>query len=98
MTHPSVDVENTISDARRIQAEFVLTELELGLTFLDIAANTREPRTTRRCVRNAVAALRTANRFLRGRAVDSDDRYIRQRREELCERLNEALEVNRRPA
>jgi hypothetical protein len=91
MQQAFVDVASSLADARRIQAEFVLTELELGLTFLDIAANTGQPKTTTRCVRNAIEALRTANRFLIvGRGGPHSD-YLRRRRDELRERLEQAL-------
>ena len=86
------DIETALSDAERVQVERVLVELELGLTFLDIAANTGEPKTNRRCVRNAIVALRTANTFLAVPRSKAEGHYISQRRDELSERLKEALQ------
>ena len=88
------DLESALYDARRIHAESVLAELELGLTFLDIAADTGESKTTQRCVRNAIAALRSANRFLTVGQGSPHADYLRRRREELCQRLQQALQKN----
>ena len=88
------DRESAQYDARRIDTESVLAELELGLTFLDIAADTGESKTTQRCVRNAIAALRTANRFLTVDQGSPHADYLRRRRQELCQRLQQALQEN----
>jgi hypothetical protein len=91
MDHAIGGTETALSDAERVQVERVLVELELGLTFLDIAANNGEAKTNRRCVRNAIVALRTANTFLAVPRRKAEGQYIRQRRDELSERLEEAL-------
>lgn len=74
---------------QRTRAEFIRTELDIGLTFLDIAANTRDSKHSHRCVCSAIEALRTADRFFGdARLVDSDDELYR-RREQLRQRLRE---------
>jgi len=91
MEHVFGDMETALVRAERVQAEHALVELELGLTFLDIAANTGKPTTNRRCVRNAIVALHTANTFLSVPHCRAKARYISQRRDELRGRLKHAL-------
>jgi HpcH/HpaI aldolase/citrate lyase family len=68
--------DNLILEAQHIQADYVRVELELGLTFLDIAEATREAETARRCIHHAITALRTANHFLAGIRVNTGDNAI----------------------
>jgi len=81
-----------LSDVQRTRAEYIRTELDIGLTFLDIAANTPDPKHSQRCVCIAIEALRTADRFFReAQLVDSDDDLYRHR-EQLRQRLREMCE------
>ena len=81
-----------LSDVQRTRAEYIRTELDIGLTFLDIAANTRDPKHCQRCMCTAIEALRTADKFFRvAQLVDSDDDLYR-RREQLRQRLREMCE------
>jgi len=48
----------TVVEARQALGEPVLTELELELTFLDVAAQTTDSAHARRSVNNAIVALR----------------------------------------
>ena len=75
---------------RRAHADFLRTELDLGFTFLDIAARSADLAHRHRCVCVAITALRTAYRFS-GPALVSDSE-IHQLREELCERLRRACD------
>jgi hypothetical protein len=78
-----------LSDIQRTRADFIRTELDIGLTFLDIAANSRDPKHSQRCVCIAIEALRTADKFFReAQLVDSND-DLYQRREQLRQRLRE---------
>lgn len=69
-------------------ADTVRLELELGLTFLDVAANTKDPKHAWRSVRNAITALKTADRFmLQIQPNTIDVAAMRQQRKELVQRL-----------
>src|SRR5215470_6742946 len=75
---------------QRVRADFVRTELNVAFTFLDIAANTRDQSHARNCVRTAIDALRTADRFfLQTEGSAADIRDINERREQLRQRLRE---------
>jgi len=84
------EVAHTLS----IRAKFIRTELDLGLTFLDGALNARRAQGRQQCIKNAIATLNTANRFLalEPRIIDSD---IHQRRNELRRRLHEILDEHK---
>lgn len=79
----------TLAHALRIRAQFIRTELELGLTFVATAL-AREPKSSQRYMRNAIAALMTVNRLL---ALEPriDDSDIHRRRDELRESLRKLL-------
>jgi hypothetical protein len=85
------EFDNAIADAMRTRAAFIRTELELGFTFLDGAMKAREPHARQRGIRNAIAALSAANRFLaaKPRLSDSGSAEIYQRRNELQQRLHD---------
>lgn len=77
-----------IAEAQQALADTVLIELELGLTFLDVAANTRERKHAQQSVNHAITALRTANRFLSQiQPGTADLNLIEQRRKQLASRL-----------
>jgi signal transduction histidine kinase len=84
----------TVAHTLRIRADFIRTELDLGLTFVDGALKARGPRSQQQCIKNAIATLNTANRFLalEPRIIDSD---IDERRNELRQRLHEVLDEHR---
>lgn len=82
------DVDVAIDEARRTLFEMVVTELDLGLTFLDVAATTTDSKHARRSVDHAIAALRAADKFwseLSPATGNLDE--LRQRRERLAVRL-----------
>ena len=81
-----------LSDVQRTRVEYIRTELDIGLTFLDIAANTRDPKHSLRCVGIAIEALRTADRFFRQAQLVDSDADLYQRREQLRQRLREICE------
>src|SRR5215469_7032426 len=87
------EFEDAVADAQRLQVEFIRTELELGVTFLDCATNARGSGRSHRCIRNALVTLDTANRFLASqpRLDDSDRDEIYRRRNELRQRLHKIL-------
>jgi len=85
-TAPDSDV--TMAEAQQAVAQSVLTELELGITFLDVAANTGDARRARQNIKNAIIALRTADRFLLEISPDRNSDAIQQRRKQLAERLH----------
>ena len=82
------DIEVTVAEAQQALAESILTELQLGLTFLDVAETTRDHKHALRSVENAITALRTADRFLSTvppETVDLD--VLRESRRQLSQRL-----------
>jgi len=84
------DVDVTIGEARQALLEMVVTELDLGLTFLDVAATTTDGKHARKSIGNAIIALRTADRFLSELSPDTRNLdAIKQRREILAMRLRE---------
>lgn len=89
--------DRSVADALRIRMELIRTELELGFTFLD-SAKAKGPLVSQGSVRNAIAALRTANWFLRmqPRLNDAAGDAVYQRRDELRQRLQDVL-ADRRP-
>jgi hypothetical protein len=79
-----------------VEAEFVLTELEIAFSLLDIAAVSERRKIVRGCVRNALSALRTATRFLAGApADDRENADICQRHDELLKRVREIARQRR---
>ena len=77
----------SLTEAQRVIAESILTELELGMTFLDVAQNTKDRKHALRSVRNAITAARTADAFLRRIHPTTKIDEIHKRREQLAERL-----------
>ena len=99
MNRQSANLQLAIAEARQTLMEMVFTELDLGLTFLDVAATTTDTDHAHRCVGNAIVALRTADKFLselspEARSLDT----IRERREQLALRLREFAGVSPRAA
>jgi hypothetical protein len=88
------DARVTEAEAQQVIADTVCTELDLGMTFLDVAQNTRDPRHAWQSVKNAITALRTANRFLAKIQSTANIDAIRQRREELAKRLRAITNVD----
>jgi len=84
------EFDRSVADAVRIRRDFIRIELELGCTFLD-SAKARGPLGSQGCIRSAVKALRTANRFLAmlPRLNDAAVADIYQRRDELQQRLRD---------
>jgi hypothetical protein len=82
----------TLTKAQRAVADSVLTELELGLTFLDVAETTNDPAHALQSVKHALTALRAANKFLGvlqpGIFHIDEFETIQQRREQLVQRLH----------
>ena len=76
-----------MAEAKQAVAESVVTELELGMTFLDVAETTRDRKHALRSVRNAITALRTASTFVSELQPDTGIATIQQRREQLTARL-----------
>ncbi|MBV8307417.1 MAG: hypothetical protein JO203_07110 [Gammaproteobacteria bacterium] len=72
---------------RRAHADFVRTELDVGLTFLEVAATSQDRARRHRCVCVAIAALRAACRFSGAALIN--DAEIHQLREQLRERLRQ---------
>jgi hypothetical protein len=64
MEDAAINATGTVDELQATVAEFILTELELGLTFLDIAETTADREHARLSVDHATTALRTADRFL----------------------------------
>ena len=81
-----------LSDVQRTRAEYIRTELDIGLTFLDIAANTRDPKHSQRCMCTAIEALRTADKFFREAQLVDSDADLYRRREQLRQRLRAMCE------
>ena len=77
----------TVTEAQQALAATVLTELELGMTFLDVAENTRDRKHSLQSIRNAITALRTADKFLSEIYPGTNIDGIKQRRRQLAERL-----------
>ena len=86
------DATNTRPETQRLIAESVLTEIELGLTFLDAADATEDNRHAQKSISRAITALRTADRFLstiQPSAINLNS--IQQRREQLAQRLRASV-------
>ena len=81
------DTRVTETEAQQVIVDTVCIELDLGMTFLDVAENTRDPKHAWQSVKNAITALRTANQFLARIQPTANIDAIRQRREELAKRL-----------
>ena len=79
---PSGSVELKL---RRLRVEVLRTELEVGMTLLDVAACTRESRHRHRCVLGAISALETASRYSGSFPFETQE--IRQRYGALRDRL-----------
>ena len=86
------EFDRSMADAFRLRAQFIRTELELGFTFLD-GAKARGSLGSLGCIRNAITALRTANRFLtiQPRLNDAAVADICHLRNELRQRLHDIL-------
>jgi hypothetical protein len=88
--------EGSRADRDNSDAEFVRTQLELAFSLLDIAAVTERPKIVRGCVHNAVAAVRTAARFLADApGEDQENSDIWQRQDELVKRVREVARHHR---
>jgi hypothetical protein len=57
-------VPRIIFDAHRACARFLLVDLDLGITFLDIAKTSRNAETVQRNLNNALIAYSSSMRFL----------------------------------
>ena len=94
MEHPPRNDAFTVAEAQQAIAETIVTELELGMTFLDVAETTRVRRHAWQSIRNAITALRSANRFLSeiepGTGIDA----VQQRREQLTARILAIIDVD----
>lgn len=76
------------AQGRRTIAESILSQLEIGLTFLELAANAIEPRHVLHNINHALAALSTADNFMP--RIEEGSRLagmIEQCREQLTVRL-----------
>jgi len=82
---PNIGV--TLAEAQQAIADTDCTELELGMTFLDVAASTGNRKRALQSIRNAITALRTADRFLSRIRPGPKIHAIHQRRERLADRL-----------
>jgi hypothetical protein len=58
------DIFQTLDDTRRLLAEFLITELALAMTFLEIASTSNNTETVQRNLKNAKTAYETILRFL----------------------------------
>jgi hypothetical protein len=81
---PSGSVELKL---RRLRIEVIRTELEVGMTLLDVAECTRESRHRHRCVLGAIAALDTASRYSGSIPFEIQEKEIQQRYDALRDRL-----------
>ena len=61
----------------KTQAQFVLTELDMAITFCGLALTTKDPSTMARNVKNALTGYHTAIQFskIRGRNVQGDREF-----------------------
>jgi len=84
------DVDVAVAPARQVVVEFIFNELDLGLAFLGVAETTADLEQARRSVRQAITALRTADRaFSTIQPGTTNVDAIRQLREQLTQRLHE---------
>jgi hypothetical protein len=56
--------EITIRESRRLGVEFLFLELDSGMTFVDVARTTRNPKWAEKCQENARSAHDSACKFL----------------------------------
>ena len=87
------EFDRALVETLRNRTQFIRTELELGLTFLDCAKAREGSLGWQGCIRNAITALRTAERFLAmpPRLDDAALADIQQSRLKLHQRLHEIL-------
>lgn len=90
------EVDEAVTNALRLRAQFIRTELELGFAFLDCARNAAETKRSQRSITNALLALGAATRFLASdRQLNVSERdKICQRRNELRQRLQEIFRAH----
>ena len=82
--------EYSTEEVQRVRTDFVRAELDVAHTFLDIAVNTRDRSQAQKHIYTAIDALQSADRFfLQAQSNTSENRDIRERREELRQRLSE---------
>ena len=88
MEYAAINTAGTVDQLQGTVADFIIAELELGLTFLDIAETTEDREHARLSVDHATSALRTADKFLSEvKPATVNLGAIRPRRELLAERL-----------
>jgi hypothetical protein len=87
------DVPRIIYDCHRACAQFLLVDLDVGITFLGIAETSRNEETVRRNRNNALTACRSSVQFLpRLTLTPAEARAIEEKLHRLQARL-EALEI-----
>ena len=88
-----VAVPQIIFDTHRACARFLLVDLDLGITFLDIAKTSMNAETVQRNLNNALVAYSSSVRFLPRLALTAaEDRAIHEKLIKLKLRL-ECLEI-----
>jgi hypothetical protein len=68
------EFRHLLGDARRTHANFLITDIETALTFLDVAETTRAKQTANRNRRNARKAHDVVVRYLAKHDLDPADR------------------------
>jgi len=89
-----------MAESNRIGVQFLLADLEVGITFLDVAKVTRVDATRRRNLRSARAAYETVLRLLpRVMPSEEEQKQLNERLAELKSRLSAAgSETDAEPA
>ena len=81
-----------MNEARQTMLDAVLTDLDLGLTFLEVAETTENVETSRRNIGNALTALRTADKVLTELGTGPNIEVVQQRRDQLAQRLRAIMD------
>jgi len=70
-----VNFLENLDDSNSIGVKFILTDLDLALTFLDVAANSADPEVVRRNYDNALKAYTTVVDLLERLSPDEQQRH-----------------------
>jgi hypothetical protein len=84
----SLDYLEARRDSERLRVELLFTDCDLGMTFLDVAANSRNPETVERNRQHARKAYETVRRYVPNSVMTpAETKAIKGKLDELKKRL-----------
>jgi hypothetical protein len=88
------DARVVIAESQKTLAQTVLTDIETGLTFLEVAETTTDRNHALKSIGNATTALAAAGKYLPQLPPDLIDvEVIREHREQLAQRLRAVTDL-----